>query len=532
MIGFAACYIELLMQAMQRLSKQSVSDMEQLLANTSSSAVLSLLFRIISNPTVFPADSSIRSTALRFRRQLLGISFNWPQLRKDCDAVQLNITQDQVPQSARSVLYSMAGDGAGSYFLETAIECSEIDFLLPLLATGIESNVRDYASDKCGNFVLQAILRRHAMEQKQRLQQRGSDATCAAIEQQAKVLIEELLSDSHFFTELVNAKGGVAYWMLAAAEHRPELSTRVGLELISAWLHSDEQSDSTEKVDGADDAQASKIKRLSLVFNSKFTRPTSAGASTEKKHANGKKKGAAVDAEARNDSTQLLVAKLVAQLLVSPSKDVSDTVANAFANMSPEALLYVATTGSVSRAVLDVFFDRFRQTIPLKILTSNMCVHGVEIAQHYVGQHVLRQAFEACDVRGKEKWAMLCTSNREALVRSKEGRNSLHLVNAELYQRDAAEWRSAVKRKAKAEMLLHELDDVTPHSRSQQSRIINSSAAAAATAVDSSTDEQSNKKRAVPQEEEEVAAAICTAADQSARKRKRKRQKKSSEKDD
>jgi len=108
--------------------------------------------------------------------------------------------------------------------------------------------------------------------------------------------------------------------------------------------------------------------------------------------------------------------------------------------------------------VLDVFFEVTAGTTEFKLMGINLASLGVELAGHYVGQHIVRQSFDSADLRGKEKWAMTLSSAQEVLSRTKEGTASLRLVNAELYQRDPTEWRSTIKRKLKAESLLKELD--------------------------------------------------------------------------
>lgn len=105
-----------------------------------------------------------------------------------------------------------------------------------------------------------------------------------------------------------------------------------------------------------------------------------------------------------------------------------------------------------------MFFEVASQTTEFKLMGISLATIGVELAGHYVGQHIVRQSFEAADLRGKEKWAMTLSGASDSLSRNKEGTASLRLVNAELYTRDPTEWRSTIKRKLKAESLLKELD--------------------------------------------------------------------------
>mmetsp|Transcript_1477 Transcript_1477/g.2025 ORF Transcript_1477/g.2025 Transcript_1477/m.2025 type:complete len:198 (+) Transcript_1477:226-819(+) len=93
----------------------------------------------------------------------------------------------------------------------------------------------------------------------------------------------------------------------------------------------------------------------------------------------------------------------------------------------------------------------------------------MDLASHCVGQYVLRKAYEASDLRGKEKWAQLLST---ALANDKEGlqisnkdrniwKNCMEFVSAEVYLSDPVQWRTAVKKSLKSLNLIQELDKVS-----------------------------------------------------------------------
>jgi hypothetical protein len=482
---------ELIVGAANSLSQLGAKEMERLIADFSGSAVLGFLVRILSNPSLITTETASESGVV-LAQKLFRVALNWaacptstahavpvasaPVAKKATGAASTAITTDMVPEATRSVFYAMAGDRAGSYFLEALIECAPLDLLLSVVDSSVTGRTVEYVLDGSGNFVLQAVLRRLSCE----LPRAGKFAS-PEIEQLLTAvstkLTEELVKSDNF-NELVNCKGGVILWLLAVVQGLSDVSHSkvVGNKVIAAWIASGiESSVCTPANPSLGDAEAALLQQqnLSAVFSSKLmasAKVTADGSAAEgggggasNKKPNGGKGGkpAALanqpSADPR-DTTQLLVARLIGALLRCRDTEVALLTAKAFAHITPEALKYVATSGAVSRAVMDVFFNVFAQTTEFKLLGINLAAIGVDLAQHYVGQHIVRQSFESADLRGKEKWAMTLSAASELLSRKKEGSGSLRLVNAELYMRDPSEWRSTVKRKLKAEAMLKELD--------------------------------------------------------------------------
>lgn len=542
--------IDIILSAAESLVALSTKELERLIADFSSSAVLGFLIRILSNPELL-----YTSTGPALAQRLFSVALGW----KDCPVLGAALTPAMVPDTVQHVFYAMAGDRAGSYFLEALIECSAVDFLLAVVTGSITGKCREYVEDGSGNFVLQAILRRISCELPRSTH--TSQVTKRLRDLSITVLTE--LVESDYFTHLVNFKGGVVLWLLAVTQGLSEASysETVGLKVLEAWIQSalsepEEGKDATVKA--AMDAVPAlppnpteaelatrKQQQLSVVFSSKLigtskaekeaaaaAAAAAAGAKPVGSKFAGKPSGPPADPR---DTTQLLVARLIGGLLKSKATAVSQLTARAFAHLTAESLKYVATSGAVSRAVLDVFFEVTAATTEFKLMGINLASIGVELAQHYVGQHIVRQSFESADLRGKEKWAMTLAASTDVLSRNKEGTASLRLVNAELYQRDPTEWRSTIKRKLKAETMLKELDaSAVPAAKAKDSGNKNNAAATAAKSATAKADKapvaQSQKRSAKDEAGDEGEGSGDEGEEgqgegmnKSGRKRKRKR---------
>eukprot|EP01032_Pedospumella_encystans_P020710 gene20710-23524_t len=466
---------EIVLESTSSLLQLSTNELERLIADFSSSAVLGFLIRILSNPSLLSSG-----TGPALAQRLFSSAFGW----KECPALSVvsskgtlkdPLTEEMVPEGVSNVFYAMAGDRAGSYFLEALIECSALDFLLSVVSRSISGKCREYVEDGSGNFVLQAILRRISCE----LPRTHSSQMAQRLNAISTTITDELV-DSEYFTHLVNFKGGVVLWLLAVVRGLPDdsYSERVGTKVIEAWIANalnEAAEDGPVKTvmstvlalpSNPTEAEAltHKQQQLSATFSTKLIasakgeKAAQDAISQSKPTGKGVPKGKLPVAVDPRDTTQLLVARIIGSLLKSSAPSVSQLTIRAFAHLTPESLKYVATSGAVSRAVLDVFFEVTAGTTEFKLMGISLATLGVELAGHYVGQHIVRQSFESADLRGKEKWAMTLSGAQDVLSRTKEGTASLRLVNAELYQRDPTEWRSTIKRKLKAESLLKELD--------------------------------------------------------------------------
>lgn len=444
--------------------------MESLLSNFSSSAVFGLLIRILSNPTVVSATvNDLSGSQITHRIYYIALGYNVNNMVAD----ESNHWHDMMTDNHHRVqqtIYSMAGDRAGSYFLEALIECSNMHFMASILSHHILGTCSEYIQDGSGNFVIQAFLRRISSI----LHLHGSNKQ----QQQDDIkwlwdisisLVRELLY-SDYFMQLVNVKGGVALWLLVLTRNlssmQPyttdgddDVAEHVGIRIIKAWV-CEHQGLSWDGMDDSDDALQI---GLTSFLNTKLMLKAKSTAINADDAKGSSSVGGGVEGFNPHDTTQALIAKLMNELFKSKSTKVTDISTRAFSQVSSDCLKYIATSGPISRLLLDPFIDNHHKTSPFQALNRSLHEIGCELSQHFIGHHVIRRLYEVLDVRGREKWVITLTSDggRIALSTrssSKEVAVLLKLMNAELYMRDAAEWRNAIKKKMKGEQMLVELE--------------------------------------------------------------------------
>jgi hypothetical protein len=146
----------------------------------------------------------------------------------------------------------------------------------------------------------------------------------------------------------------------------------------------------------------------------------------------------------------------------------STQVAQAVYVLPLGTLKHIATSGPLSKSVLDTIIDVYQgpdATLNTKggfvdssILLSNISTLSVELADHFIGQHVLKRGFEKGSAENKESIVVALDGAKEQLARSKEGRNSLRIVQAELFARKPDEWRALLRKQGKAQEMLHEME--------------------------------------------------------------------------
>lgn len=183
-------------------------------------------------------------------------------------------------------------------------------------------------------------------------------------------------------------------------------------------------------------------------------------------------------------SSQLLLCRLLGTLLTFPVLKISLQAASIVTSLDVAALKVVSTTGNMSKSLFDTYLQFFapssnsdteaapqssvagaelpsvsQQAQMTKQLSVALSQLAAELAGHFVGQHIVKRVFELSDIRGKERWVQVLSAPvvMAGLMRTKEGRNSLQLVQAEAYQRDSGEWRNMMKKQMKASELFKDL---------------------------------------------------------------------------
>ena len=524
---------DILYRACEKLLSLSSRELQHMIAESSSSAVLALLIRVLTNEKILSSTSLFSSSSSStIASNLFYSALECPLSFQDNNT---SLVEDiNFGDQSLRVFYDMAGDKAGSYFLQTVLECCDLKIIELLVPRAIMNSVKDYAEEKVGNFVLQSVLKRlTAILTNKNFDDNHSDDednNNSIIRKTSIGILEEFLDKSSSFEFVVDERGGVLLWILELCNAVTNASTRdwsteIGMRLIEVWIEKRADADDKLNIQEEDDDGKRKIIQLTSAINNIFRdKLISEGDDPSKKDdrksnsANKKKKKKAtgnspMDPYIAYMVTLLLQAKLFSCLLKSNSRKVSSLVSKAFSMVSSETLLYIAKNGQLSKVMFDIFFKLHAKSGEFKAISQTLVACGIELATHFVGQHIVRQAFEFSDLRGKEKWAMVLSKDRDQLIKTKEGRSSLNLVNAEQYLRDATEWRSVTKKNMKAANILQDIMTTKEHTKRNRDG--------------ASEDKTSDDKTIDNKDDSETEEMLDNIGNnKSGRKRKRKRQRK------
>jgi hypothetical protein len=426
-------------------------EIQAMIADSSSCAVLGLLLRILFSPDIVAGG---RDLAERLARTALECT----------QSSSADVMSMKVNPAAVTLFYAMAGDRSGSYFLEAVVECCAVPLLVELLHGALKGSAKEYALDGSGNFVLQAVLKRLSSELER---EETSGPELKALQGVTDAILDEL-TDTETFPELALSKGGVVLWLLEVARWcKSECGGRdwaevVSKGLISVWTNK-----------GA--------LQLPEVLADKLAPKAALDAIAASKMPQKKVNGRVV---MDKDSAQLLIARLTGALLklrgtASQSKSAQprtcELVAQAVFALPLGTLQHVATSGPLSRAVLDTVLDLYVGTDtaepkdkekgkakdrPSKAsqLLTNLSSLSADLADHFIGQHVLKRAFDKGSAGDKECIVTALDGAKEKLGRSKEGRNSLRITQAELFARKPDEWRALLRKQSAALDMLQEIE--------------------------------------------------------------------------
>jgi len=335
----------------------------------------------------------------------------------------------------------MGGDKCGSHFLEAVLECCEIETLIYNLNNVLKGSSSEFATDGAGNFVLQSCLRRLSLELP-KIHDISLNNNCNML---ANSLLTEL-SEPEFIIKILNiGKGGVLLWMIELARstlHRKDTKKCIywgetlGNILINHWT-----------ADGSN--------QLVTILANKFTSNSNSNKNGNDNTSSNKK-----DDGMKMSGQQTLDARLIGALLKLDG-DISTVTSTAVSRLPGQILFNMATSGPISRAILDPLFENSTtSSLAISTITTAITPYIGELANHFVGQHIIRRIFEKADSKAKEKLVKAIDANKDQLNKSKEGRSSLRVVQAELYSRKPDEWRQLMNKQAHASQMLLDLENV------------------------------------------------------------------------
>lgn len=295
-----------------------------------SSAVIGLLIRILASPRLVAGGEALVD-------QLIRKILQWKE--------DESINRDE----SIKILFDMAGDRSGSYFLEAVFECCPLTLFIELVDLGVCNDSEkigifildnlvyrrlillptgQYSRDNSANFVMQAILRRLTTELEY--------SSSPSIPKLTETILKSLGSE-RILVEIIDKKLGLALWLIELTssmaksyENRRIVCEEFRESFLQAWLKKYASAETSNGI-------LAELKRLFATLFSLSTSP---------------------------DSNQVLQAKIVGALVksekVSPS---GGRVARAVSSLPAKILQKIATSNQLSRAILDIIIDECSDNI-------------------------------------------------------------------------------------------------------------------------------------------------------------------------
>lgn len=477
---------EALGAAAATLLSLNTAQLQDLVADSSSCAVLSLFLRLLYTPDLLEGGAALAERIVRSTLQ-------WPESSNaggDDDESGAAAAAAAGANPGCNVFYGMAGDKSASHFLEAVLECCRdqsappgsvgCDFLCELVRSAIiggSGRAGEYGDDPVGNFVLQAALRRLSAELEWWTASSGSGTSSAAgsgsgrkaqrtavaaLESVSEGLLSELAQPT-VFTRLALNRGGVCLWLLELSrwvgqrgcskghsESKEAWADVVGEAMLLHWLSRTSTPDS----------------KLGAVLAQRLAPLAKTSSSSAPSRHPGGRGG---HDKSALESAQLLLARQLGAVLQLPAGTLArESSLEAVAALPGPVAVHICTHGPMSRAVMDPFLaaagagaaEATSSSTPdhLLALLRSCEPHLVDIGNHFIGRHVLRVAFENSGAAGKQVIVKAVHSGRERLGQSKEGKATLRAVQADLYARQPQEWLQLVHRQTRARALLESIE--------------------------------------------------------------------------
>ena len=442
----------------------SVSQLQDLVADWSGCAVLAIIIRIASNPDLVMGGSEL---CLRLFHNVL----EW--------------TED--PTHGASVFYAMAADKAASYFLEAMIECCDASFFITIVNSAVMNKSEEYAADPAANFVLQTVLKRLSVA----LELAPSE-DAPELQSLARALLKELGSKK-IFESLLYKRGGVALWMLELARHtfhkrkekeKKSWGEKLGKAVLKFWIRGN-KNDENKGSDNEEDDDMDVNSRLvcTLVRQLAKGKEESGGNKDQRKEEDTKgniassyqSKGPIKSNGTTETPAALLTGRLVGALMNGGESSVTEPLAEGLSSLPSDTLLHLASSGPLSKSILDPFVaycqDGSHNSLLTPPLSSLSPEQTVQMATHFIGQHLFRKMYEACvDTPTKEKIVQSLELSRSVVNKTKEGRASMKVCHADMYRRQPDEWHTLMKRQARANAIVVELTEQNSGSTSSAAK--------------------------------------------------------------
>ena len=477
--------------------------------DAATAAVFNIMMRILFNPSLVPGGEDVGNS---FLLKLL----QWtPQDRLSADG------NDDEGADGVEIVYQIAGNKNGSFFLECVLDCAPSKIVTDVIARGIvnrqctvpefATTAVEFATDGSANFVLQACLRRLETQSK------AADSSGSRARKAGRALLEVLIGPEQELpngaaltadgqdikmeptqvSKLCGTRGGVVLRMLtlagelvrnAGASSRDKMvavATRLAKDVVGTWM----EVQSSGVVPGGVHAlaRAQQVALLVAYFARRMQPlviPAAEKNAAKKKGKGGKGDERSVGPVGVNMNSQIILGRLMgavmglgavsavscAELVAGGSSDSRVSgwlVVEAVSQLEGPTVAYMACNGALSKGCMDVLLDLMvtgaaaDEDAGLAVLAK--LAAGVEkVGQDRVGQHCIRKAFASATERGKELLSAACADRdvMARLTRSQEGRNTVANVHAEVYARGAEEFSRLLKKQDNASSLLDELGEL------------------------------------------------------------------------
>jgi hypothetical protein len=433
------------------------AELQDLVADQGSSSFLGLVIRILMNPSIIVDGPELGEKLIRQ-------ALNWSE-------------DDNGEVTGAPIFYGMSADKAGSYFLEASIESGPLSFFLDCCNHAVIGRSIEYAQDGTANFVLQAILRRlSTILSKSRDKDAPKDDSGGIpkggkrykkVVEICKTFLEELLIVD-VFHGLATKCAGVILWMLELTKYMPtrdggnEWGQKVAGTLLNLWCVESNGNDNGTGNNVDDDNNTILINILSERFKPKQKENDIIDDNTKKSKDKKLNKYAAASEAAKketnkeHDSRQLLLSRLVGAILQLNDTKAAKKLSNALSQITQEALHNIATSGPISRSVMDILLDNASKDDISTILdTLQPCI--IALAGNFLGQHVVRRIFEKAEIDDKIALANILQFEMKELKKTKEGQASLRVCQIDMLNRQPEEWHRMIKRQARGAQLVDEL---------------------------------------------------------------------------
>jgi len=395
------------------LQDVSTTDLHEIIADQSGCAVISLIVRILFNDRIIAGGSDIVSKLV----------------------LHILDYDDSDVSKAKVIIYNMSGDKAGSYFMQAVLECCDITTYVNIIQNVICNHAIDYIKDNFGNFVTQSILKRLSSELESVEKNNRKGDVSKGLEAVAKSLVKEIV-DYEQFGDILQRRGGVILWYLHVIRmyKTSKYGDRIGSLITSMWTN----NGSIKLLDSLNS------KLIKKDVQNKTITPN---------------EGESVTTYER-DTVQILISKIIGGLMRLKGTEVSNTMVDIVCQLPLTTVRHIATSGNLSKAILDVYFS-VANSIRYSELLANMMSCIDELAVHYVGQHALRKAYEGAQIHDKEKMVQAIIAKKDVIGFTKEGKNTMRNFHVELYMKSREDWKSLLRRQDKAVELLKEVTSFT-----------------------------------------------------------------------